>query len=111
MIVEAIYRDGRLELIEPLKLNTNGVRVLVTVPDSALASSGRLASDEASSASRDQVPAKVRAATDAMLAEIGQIHAGTVAAPVAAAESDEREDRLAAMALRAQARQAQGRPN
>lgn len=32
MQVEAIYRDGRVELLQPLRLKRDNVRVLVTIP-------------------------------------------------------------------------------
>lgn len=33
MQVEAIYTQGRIELVQPLRLRHDGVRLLVTVPD------------------------------------------------------------------------------
>jgi len=36
MQIEAIYRQGRLEFITPVKLKSDNIRVLVEVPDEAV---------------------------------------------------------------------------
>lgn len=37
MQVQAIYTQGRIELLQPLRLQHDGVRVVVTVPDDEVA--------------------------------------------------------------------------
>lgn len=108
MQVEAIYRDGRVELLQPLHLKRNNVRVLVTIPagqlqegsteDSVDLSAYNLSQDVMDAANHER--ARLDAALDAPLPPDDQLPELGVAY----------EERIHAYELRAQVRREQGRP-
>lgn len=101
MQVEAIYNQGRLEFVQPLRLKHERFRLLVNVPD-----------DEVVPESASfQLTAQASAQAQAMLNK----YAAILNAPVPIDDtlpelSAEYEGRLEAIDLRAQIRQEQGRP-
>ena len=101
MQVEAIYNQGRIEFVQPLRLKHERFRLLVNVPDDEL---------EAESAPL-QLTAQASAQAQAMLDKYSAI----LNAPVPNEDelpelSAEYQERLEAIDLRAQLRQEQGRP-
>ena len=108
MQVEAIYRNGRVELLQPLRLKRDNVRVIVTVPaeelqdhtpDSELDLSAYHLSPEVTEAAR-QERARLDAILDAPLPPDNELPE----------LSPEYEERVRAHELRAQHRREQGRP-
>ena len=101
MQVEAIYNQGRIEFVQPLRLKHDHIRLVVNVPD-----------DEIDAQTPPfHLPAEVLSRAQAMLAQYQSI----LNAPFPPDEdlpelSAEYQERLEAIDLRAQIRQEQGRP-
>jgi predicted DNA-binding antitoxin AbrB/MazE fold protein len=63
MHVEAIYREGRLEFLTPLRLRQGAIRMIVEVPEEAVEAVGH----------RDTLPAEVVARARSMRATLDAI--------------------------------------
>ena len=101
MQVEAIYNQGRIEFVQPLRLKHERFRLLVNVPDEEVV-------PESASF---QLTAQASAQAQAMLDKFAAILNAPVPTDDALPElGSEYEDRLKAIDLRAQIRQEQGRP-
>jgi hypothetical protein len=101
MQVEAIYHQGRLEFVHPLKLKHDYLRLLVLVPDEEIETPKPAY----------QLPTDDLVRVQSMLAKYQAI----LDAPFQPDEDlpelgDEYQERLEAIDLRAQIRQEQGRP-
>lgn len=101
MRVEAIYRQGKLELLQPIHFKNDGVRLVVIVPDS------EIETDKPSF----ELPDDLRARAQAELDRYRAIFDGPVLQDIGAPDpGSEYEDRIAAIEWRAQSRREQGRP-
>jgi hypothetical protein len=101
MQVEAIYSHGRIELIQPLRLKHDHIRVTVNVPDEEIDSQMLQCNLPAETISRGQ----------AMLQQYEAILNAPLPPDADLPElSAEYQERLEAIDLRAQIRKEQGRP-
>jgi hypothetical protein len=90
MEVEAIYENGRLEFVQPLRLKHSRVRMTVILPD-----------DEVDTGAPYDMPPQVVAHASAAREALDAILNAPVSAEDAFAELTEKEqDRMAAFALR-----------
>jgi len=101
MQVEAIYSQGRIEFMQPLRLKHDPVRVLVNVPD-----------DEIDSQTLQyDLPAETSSQVQAMLEHYESILNAPLPPDSELPElGAEYQERLEAIDLRAQIRKEQGRP-
>ena len=105
MQVEAIYSQGRIELVEPLNLKRDHVRLIVTVPDDELAPQ----------VNPFNLPPEVLQRAVAMRNRIDAVRHAPLPPDeelpeITAKQLDSQLDRTAAFELRAQMRTEQGRP-
>lgn len=103
MQVEAIYNAGRLEFVQPIKLKSVPVRLMVTVPDDAIqnpADNSELLLPEEKSEIWAELE-KYRAILSAPLLSEKDLPA----------LSSKHQERIQAMNLRAEYRTQQGRPD
>lgn len=99
--VEAMYNQGRIEFVEPLRLKHNHVRLVVTVPDEEVEPQINPYS----------LPPELFAQSEAMLEKYEAIlHAPLPPDEEPAEISAKQLERIAAFELRAQMRFEQGRP-
>lgn len=108
MQVEAIYKDGRVELLEPLRLKHNNVRVFVTIP------AGELQDDDAEEtldlSDYNLSPEEIAAARQ-LRSKMDAIRNAPLPSDHELPELTEKQrERIAAFELRAQVRREQGRP-
>lgn len=101
MQVEAIYNQGRIEFVQPLRLKHDHIRLVVNVPDDEVAVQ----------TPPFNLPAEVLSRAQAMLAQYESILNAPLPPDQNLPElSAEYQERLEAIDLRAQIRQEQGRP-
>ncbi len=101
MQVEAIYNQGRIEFVQPLRLKHDHVRLVVTVPDEEIEPE----------ANTYNLPPEVLARAQAMLEKYEAIRNAPLSPDEELPEISAKQlERIAAFELRAQMRIEQGRP-
>ncbi len=101
MQVEAIYHQGRLEFVTPLRLKPEPLRVVVDVPDAAVETGGSSASLPPANPPSSRLPPQVIGRATAMREALDAIRNAPPPADDELAElSDKQRQRLDAFALR-----------
>ncbi len=101
MQVEAIYNQGRIEFVQPLRLKHDHVRLVVTVPDEEIEPE----------ANTYNLPPELLARAQAMLEKYEAIRNAPLPPDEELPEISAKQlERIAAFELRAQMRIEQGRP-
>jgi hypothetical protein len=73
MQLEAIYDNGRLEFVPPIRLRHSRVRVIVQVPDTELMDSSAEYDKDAGDARQFVLPPEIQAIADEMQADLDRI--------------------------------------
>lgn len=91
MQVEAVYRNGQLQFVTPLKIKHDSLRVMVTIPDEAVESNSIPA----------RIPSEVVKGAREMLARMEAIRKSPMPSDEALPEmTDKQRERIQAMELR-----------